>query len=153
MNSDGNDKPPESGWVLPGSCAQYPLIITNVWQAGGKSRGLTFWAGIKRSIDDYDPPNRRVWGVTLPKQTGVCIISRSLKSGCGSVRLEHTVRDREIGGSNPPAPTELEATGHVDRWFSYTGTMQISPSRQNSKPPVQIDRWLPYPGTMQTPPR
>jgi hypothetical protein len=28
-------------------------------------------------------------------------------SGCGSVRLEHTVRNREIGGSNPLAPTLL----------------------------------------------
>jgi hypothetical protein len=27
-------------------------------------------------------------------------------SGRGSVRLEHTVRDREVGGSNPLAPTE-----------------------------------------------
>ncbi len=26
-------------------------------------------------------------------------------SGRGSVRLERTVRDREVGGSNPPAPT------------------------------------------------
>ena len=27
-------------------------------------------------------------------------------SGRGSVRLEHSVRDREVGGSNPPAPTK-----------------------------------------------
>jgi hypothetical protein len=26
-------------------------------------------------------------------------------AGRGSVRLEHTVRDREVGGSNPLAPT------------------------------------------------
>ena len=28
------------------------------------------------------------------------------RSGRGSVRLEHSVRDREVGGSNPPAPTK-----------------------------------------------
>jgi hypothetical protein len=27
-------------------------------------------------------------------------------AGRGSVRLEHTVRDREVGGSNPLAPTD-----------------------------------------------
>ncbi|GEM_PF-2568469 len=29
----------------------------------------------------------------------------ALHTGRGSVRLERTVRDREVGGSNPPAPT------------------------------------------------
>jgi hypothetical protein len=40
---------------------------------------------------------------TLPKARGV--LYNHSHSGCGSVRLEHTVRDREIGGSNPLAPT------------------------------------------------
>src|SRR6266542_7167795 len=30
-------------------------------------------------------------------------------SGCSSVRLERTVRDREVGGSNPPTPTTVPA--------------------------------------------
>ena len=29
-------------------------------------------------------------------------------TGCGSVRLEHTVRDREVEGSNPSAPTNIK---------------------------------------------
>src|SRR2546427_9502976 len=32
-------------------------------------------------------------------------------SGCSSVRLERTVRDREVGGSNPPTPTIQSLVG------------------------------------------
>jgi hypothetical protein len=32
--------------------------------------------------------------------------SRQRPSGRGSARLERTVRVREVGGSNPPAPTK-----------------------------------------------
>ena len=39
-------------------------------------------------------------GLTLPH-----IVYNVIASGCSSVRLERTVRDREVGGSNPPTPT------------------------------------------------
>src|SRR5437870_9061236 len=32
-------------------------------------------------------------------------------AGCSSVRLERTVRDREVGGSNPPTPTIQSLVG------------------------------------------
>ncbi len=34
-------------------------------------------------------------------------------SGRGSVRLEHTVRDREVVGSNPTAPTLRHTVGQI----------------------------------------
>ena len=42
---------------------------------------------------------------TLAKKT-VWYYTMSRCSGRGSVRIECTVRVREVGGSNPPAPTE-----------------------------------------------
>jgi hypothetical protein len=34
------------------------------------------------------------------------------QSGRGSARLERTVRVREVGGSNPPAPTKFYGSPH-----------------------------------------
>ena len=39
-------------------------------------------------------------------------------AGRGSVRLECTVRDREVGGSNPPAPTHKSQGQRPDFLFS-----------------------------------
>lgn len=36
-------------------------------------------------------------------------------SGCSAVRLAHSLRVREAGGSNPPIPT-LRFTAHLGHW-------------------------------------
>ena len=43
--------------------------------------------------------------MSIGKRKGV--VYNQGHSGRGSARLEHTVRDREVGGSNPLAPTNL----------------------------------------------
>ncbi len=46
-------------------------------------------------------------------------IISSYMTGRGSARLERTVRDREDGGSNPPAPTDSNAAGNTLRPFFF----------------------------------
>ena len=41
----------------------------------------------------------------------------SVRSGSGSVRLEHSVRDREVEGSNPFSPTEREKLNYLLGFF------------------------------------
>jgi hypothetical protein len=43
----------------------------------------------------------------------------SYLTGRGSARLERTVRDREDGGSNPPAPTDEDTAGDKLGPFFY----------------------------------
>ena len=48
----------------------------------------------------------------------------ALHTGRGSVRLERTVRDREVGGSNPPAPTRDKKPSESTPTMYYTYILQ-----------------------------
>ncbi|KAF0110104.1 MAG: hypothetical protein FD147_1889, partial [Chloroflexi bacterium] len=47
-----------------------------------------------------------------------------IRSGRGSVRLEHSVRDREVEGSNPFAPTNIEG-GLIRSFTTFLLSFQV----------------------------
>jgi hypothetical protein len=55
-------------------------------------------------------------GVRIAQLAGLWMMKYNAScTGRGSARIECTVRVREVGGSNPPAPTEKPSVN--DRWF------------------------------------